>query len=241
MQAPRCDHRSADVAAAVDENARDSSEVTGPRQDTVRSAQEAVVRPVMRHQCGEVLALARVLVQRTRAPGRIERHVRRFPSVPGQRGAGPHAGIGVAEQTCVVCDHALAVWHFPCEFLPCLGEDPSDAFGDPVDLLPAAGRDGGQHDFGHSLRMRECVRQCERGSPRDAVQQPGSDSQVLAKRFYVVDERGRRVGVESVEIVDRPRCAAPASALIEPHDQMEIGVEAAPVATATQSAARATV
>jgi len=61
------------------------------------------------------------------------------------------------------------------------------------------------------------------------VDEPAVDAEVGSQGLQVLDQDGRGVGVDAVEVVDRPRAAPAAPALVDADDEVGSRVEAAPI------------
>ncbi len=251
VQPPGSDDGAADVAATVDQHAGDVGEAVRAREHGTVAGQEAVVRPDVRGQRGEDLPCDGIDDVRPGRPGGVETDVRRLPPVPGVGRRRADGRVRVAQEAPVRLDDALAgaPLRRDRELLPLVGEEPADALGDPVHLLPARRGDGEQDEPQDAVRVFLRVGERQRAPPGDARDDPPLDPEVRAERLEVVDHRRRRQRVERPGFVQKAlpqvgqhrRGAAAATALVQADHEVAVGVEPSSVGAVAQGGARTTV
>ena len=162
----------------------------------------------------------------------------RFPDAPSARRFLPHRRI-VARQSPVVRRDEIALLAARDRrevAFPGIGKEQArSALVKPLELPAPKQKDAAEHELGHAIGMLLGVGEPERAAPRAAEDEPALDAEVHAKRFDVRDQMpGRVVGERRV------RLALAATALIEEHDAIALGVEEATL-PGTRPAARSTV
>ena len=113
---------------------------------------------------------------------------------------------------------------------PLFGEESPDTARYPVDLLRRGGADAEKHHFGHVSRMLFGISERQGRSPGPSKHQPPLNTEIPSQQLDICKQMGRRVGGEVNAWVARVRRTSSASALIELHDPIDVGVKVPPPA-----------
>ena len=222
--------RAREIQAAVDQHPGDAAEGRRVAQDGALLEPRAV-REVVRADANERehRVVGTVAVAAGRRAG-VERQDGVLPRAPVPCRAVAHERIGVLHQPRVRGDEvavAFGLGNSRAKALPLSREEARDPAVQPVDLRAPRRGDREEHDLGDSLRVLLGVRQRERRAPRPAGDEPAFDGEMLAQALHVRDQMVRGVAAHVRRRVARVRSASPASALVEQHCAVAIGVEAA--------------
>ncbi len=228
----------AEVQAALHEGARDALQQVRVPQDhalvvavahALALAEEVAVAPVVGDGTGEAPAELRVPVPGDRT-GRCGDD-RRLPVGPGPGGPVPDRRVGRLQETVVGGGQvalALLRGQLGEEPLVRLREDLPQAPGQQGHLGVRAGRDPGQHQFGHHPGVRLRVPQAQCRAPGHAPHQPPLDAQVGTQPLQVGHEVGGRVDAHVGVVGARAGQGPSGAALVEQDDPIGGGVEVPP-------------